>query len=92
MALLNVRLNADDRRRVADLRRDGVQISQLVREAIRARHEQRRPGRAGAPAAVMARIYDDHPDTADVRPRGFDLRDRRAVRRAVAARLAKRPR
>jgi post-segregation antitoxin (ccd killing protein) len=92
MPLLNVRLDADDVRRVADLRREGVQISRLVREAIRAEHEQRnrRRGAGRDAAAIMARIYADHPDTPDVRPRRYDLRDRQAVRRAIAARLQKR--
>jgi hypothetical protein len=90
MALLNVRLDAEDVRRVADLRRDGVQISEVVREAIRARHADRGRRAARDAGAVMARIYADHPDTPDVRARGYDLRDRRAVRRVIAARLQRR--
>lgn len=92
VALLNVRLAPEDVRRVADLRRDGIQISKLVRDAIRAEHEQRgRSRRAGRDAAALiARIYEDHPDTQEVRPRPFDLRDRRAVRQAIVARLRKR--
>jgi hypothetical protein len=92
MRLLNVRLSADDARRVTELRRDGIEISQLVREAIRAEHEHRLRKRAVSrnAAAVMARIYADHPDTATVQPRGYNLRDRRAVRRAIAERLRKR--
>ncbi len=92
MALLNVRLDADDARRVAELRREGVQISRLVREAIRAEHEQRRRRRRTGrdAAALIAQIYADHPDTPDVRPRTYDLRDRRAVRQAVEARLRRR--
>jgi hypothetical protein len=89
MALLNVRLDAEDARRVAELRRAGVQISGLVRQAIRAEHEKRvgkRTGGRAAAEAVLARINADLPDTPDVKPRGFDLRDRRAVRTAVAKR------
>jgi hypothetical protein len=93
MALLNVRLDADDARRVADLRRDGVQISQLVREAIRTEHElrSRRRGAGRDPVALIERIYADYPDTPDVRPRKYDLRNRRAVRRAIVRRLQKTP-
>jgi hypothetical protein len=88
MGLVNVRLDAEDARRVADLRRAGVQISTIVRQAIRAEHEQRVGKRAGgrAAAALLARIYADHPDTPDVQPRGYDLGDRRAVRAALERR------
>jgi hypothetical protein len=41
MTLVNVRLEAADIRRVAELRRAGVRISAVVRQAIRAEHEQR---------------------------------------------------
>jgi hypothetical protein len=89
MALVNVRLDAEDARRVAALRRAGVQISSVVRQAIRTEHARRlgrRPaGRAAA--AVVARIYADLPDTPDVAPRAYDLRDRRAVRAAFEKRV-----
>jgi hypothetical protein len=94
MALVNVRLDADDARRAAELRRAGVRISSIVRQAIRAEHE-RRVGRRGggrAAVAVLARIYADLPDTPDVRARGFDLRDRQAVRAAVERRARTRRR
>jgi hypothetical protein len=88
MALVNVRLDAEDSRRVAELRRAGVQISGIVRKAIRAEHEQRVGKRAGGrtAAALLARIYADLPDTPNVEPRAFDLRDRGAVRAAVEKR------
>ena len=91
MRLLNVRLSAADARRVTDLRRDGVEISQVVREAIRTEHDQRTRRRAAGrdAAAVLARIYADHPDTPDVHARAYDLRDRQAVRRAIEGRLRK---
>jgi hypothetical protein len=91
MALVNVRLDAEDARRVAELRRAGIQISKIVRKAIRAEHEQWVGKRAGGrtAAALLAHIYADHPDTPDVRPRGYDLRDRRAVRAALKGRARK---
>jgi hypothetical protein len=92
MALVNVRLDADDARRVAELRRAGVQISSIVRQAIRTEHERRvgkRPAGRTA-AALLARIYADHPDTPDVEPRGYDLRERQAVRAALQKRWRKR--
>ena len=88
MALVNVRLDGEDARRVAELRRAGVQISSIVRQAIRTQHERRVGKRAGrrAAAALLTRIYADFPDTPDVKPREYDLRDRRAVRAAVEKR------
>jgi hypothetical protein len=92
MRLLNVRLRPHDARLVAALRRAGVPISRLVRDAIRAEHERRT--RAGArrqtPAQLMAQIYADHPDPPGARPRRYDLRDRRAVRREITRRLRRR--
>jgi Arc/MetJ-type ribon-helix-helix transcriptional regulator len=88
MALVNVRLDEEDARRVAELRRAGIQISGVVRQAIRDAHARRVGERAGGRAAMalLARIYADHPDTPGVRRRGFDLRDRQAVRAAVQKR------
>jgi hypothetical protein len=94
MALVNVRLDAEDARRVAELRRAGVRISTILRQAIRAEHERRVGKRVGgrAAAAVLRRIYADLPDTPDVEPRGYDLRDRRAVRAAIEKRARARRR
>jgi post-segregation antitoxin (ccd killing protein) len=92
MKLLNVRLDEDDARRAAELRGAGVQISRIVRDAIRAEHDQRIGERRERRRAsdVMARIYAEHPDPPGVPRRRLDLRDRRAVRRAIAARLGRR--
>ena len=89
MRLLNVRLDADAARHAAELRRAGVQLSRIVRTAIRVAHAEhvgirgsRRPAKE-----VMARIYAEHPDPPDWRPRRLNLRDRRSVRRAISRRL-----
>ena len=92
MKLLNVRLGEDDARKVARLRQAGVQISRVVREAIRAEHD-RRIGRRETPrhpAEIMAEIYAAYPDPPGLPARRVDLRDRRAVRRAVLARMRRR--
>ena len=92
MKLLNVRLGEDDARKVARLREAGVQISRLVREAIRAEHD-RRLGRREAPrhpAEIMAEIYAAYPDPPGLPARRVDLRDRKAVRRAVLAWMRRR--
>lgn len=92
MRLLNVRLTPDDARLVAALRQAGVPISRVVREAIRAEHGRRTGGRRRGekPSAVVARIYAEHPDPPGQGHRRIDLRDRRAVRRAIARRLRQR--
>ncbi len=89
MTLLNVRLNADDARRATELRQTGVQISQVVRDAIRVEHE-RRIGRRRSrreTSTILAEIYAAHPDAPDAPRRGFDLRDRKAARRAILRKL-----
>lgn len=93
MKLLNVRLDSDDARRASELRRAGVQISRLVRDAIRTEHDQRVGKRGKRPRAseVMARIYAEHPDPIGLPRQRLNLRDRRAVRRVIVARLARRP-
>ncbi len=88
MKLLNVRLDADDARLVSQLRQAGVEISGIVREAIRAEHG-RRVGRRGRPrpAEVMAAIYAALPDPPGLPRRRYDMRDRRAARRAIVRKL-----
>jgi len=85
MKLLNVRLDADDARMAAALRREGLQLSRVVREAIRAEYAQRlRVRAAGRDArAVLAEIHAAHPDAPVVAPRGYDVHDARAARQAI---------
>jgi hypothetical protein len=91
MALLNVRLDAEDERRAKALKRAGVQLSRIVREAIRAEHERCLGAGAvrGAAREVMARIYAAHPDPPKLRPRRYAIDDRRASRRAILRKLRK---
>ena len=88
MALLNVRLEVEDQRRVADLRRAGVQLSKLVRAAIRTEHARRIEGRAAkpAPSLVVKEILASLPDPPSAASRGKRA-DRRAVRRRIVAKL-----
>src|SRR5580704_153014 len=87
--LLNVRLSPDDARRAAELREEGVQISDVVREAIRAEYLRRRPGRPGnrRPSLIVKEILAALPDPAETPPRVVDPADRHAVRRHIAAKL-----
>lgn len=89
MKLVNVRLSEEDAARVAELRREGVELSELVREAVRARHLAIRPPlRPHDVRVVLNAIYARHPlDDEDERP-VVDMTDRRSVRRLVRSKLA----
>jgi lambda repressor-like predicted transcriptional regulator len=92
MRLLNVRLGPEDSRIAAELRKEGIQLSRVVREALRAAHTLRRASRSrrGRASAIMAEIYAQFPDPPGLPRRRFDLRDRRSVRRAIAAQAKRR--
>ena len=88
-SLLNVRLDAEDAHRVADLKRAGVQLSSLVRQAIRSEHRRRignQQGRRRA-AEVMAEIYAASPDPAAVSKRSYDVHDSEQASRAITKKL-----
>lgn len=89
MKFLNVRLGPVDARLAAELRERGVQLSRIVREAIRAAHGQQVNPRATRrrPSAVVAAIYAEFPDPPGLARLCDDLRDRRSVRRAITARM-----
>jgi hypothetical protein len=93
MKLLNVRLGPEEARIVAELRRGGVQISRLVRDALHSAYTARRAaaGTRRRPSEVMAAIYAEHPDPPGLRRPRVDLTDRHSMRRAIV-RALKRPR
>ena len=92
MRLLNVRLGPEDSRIAAELRKEGVQLSRVVREALRAAHTVGGASRSRRRRAsdIMAEIYAQFPDPPGLARRRFDLRDRRSARRAIAARAKRR--
>jgi hypothetical protein len=87
MKLLSVRLSPEDARMAARLRKDGIQISRVVREAIRAAYEgrtaARSPRRRARAKEVMAEIYRELPDPPGLRCSKRDLSDRATVRRLI---------
>jgi hypothetical protein len=93
MKLLNVRLGPDESRIMAELRREGVQISRLVRDALHSAYTARQAtaGIRRRPSEAMAAIYSEHPDPPGLPRRRVDLRDRSSTRRAIV-RAMKRPR
>jgi hypothetical protein len=92
MKLLNVRLNPEDARMAEHLRRGGVAISAIVRDAIRAAYDRQVTGRRSGRRAkdIMADIYRQYPDPPNLPPREFDVHDRRSARRAILKRLQQR--
>ena len=94
MALLNVRLDAEDARRVAELKRAGVQLSGVVRRAIRSEHQRRIGNRHGGEhaAEVMAEIYAACPDPKDTPRRSYDVHDSKQARSAIMKKLRARRR
>lgn len=84
---LNVRLSAEDERRVRALHEAGVVVSELVRDAIRAEHERRirRPSKK-KPSELLDEIFAAVPEASDPGPL-VDATDRRAVQAHIRARL-----
>jgi post-segregation antitoxin (ccd killing protein) len=91
MKLINVRLDAEDARKAAQLRRKGVQISAIVREAIRAEYERRRTRKRGERKAsdVVDAIIARHPRADDEPPRDYNVHDRHEARAAILKSLQK---
>jgi hypothetical protein len=77
-------LDADRLRKARKLRERGIALSDVVRAAIDERFLQMQSAPPdGTTAAVMRRIFDEYPDPPDLPPRGYDVHDRVAARRAV---------
>lgn len=93
MAVLNVRLAPEDQRLAQDLRDEGVELSGIVRDAIRTEHARRigKRARRPKPSAVVRALIEAHPAPVGSRPTRPDPRDRRAVQAFVAATLRKSP-
>ena len=91
MKLVNVRLSDDDAAKVADLRREGVELSEVVREAVRARHLTLRPALSAKDVEpLLESIYARHPlDANDERPI-VDTTNRRAVQKLTRSKLRRR--
>ena len=90
MKRLNVRLDAEDARKADVLRKQGVEISFVVRAAIRAEYVRRQPPKQRdrrSVAEIMAEIYARHPTPPDVPPRDYDVHDAKQARAAIVAKL-----
>ncbi len=87
--LLNVRLGPEDARMATALRTNGIQLSQLIRQAIRTEYARRLAGRVSRrrPSDIVREITAAHPDPADLPARADDVHQRRTARSAIQARL-----
>ncbi|HTM44586.1 MAG TPA: hypothetical protein VL137_06500 [Polyangiaceae bacterium] len=73
------------------LRSSGVEISTLVRDAIRGEYRRRIENDAAASGSDLVKgILMDLPDPPDLEPRGFSTQDRKAVQRHIQRRLRRR--
>ena len=90
--LVNVRLDEERLRKAKALRSSGVAISDLLREAIDHRYEQAVRSKGRDVAAIMRRVFEEYPDPPGLPPRGYDVHDRAAARRAVRRRLKRKAR
>jgi hypothetical protein len=86
--LVNVRLDPERLRKAQALRKRGVALSDVVREAIDERYAdvERREAPLDA-RTLIRRIFEEHPDPVDLPPRDYDVHDRRAARRAIVRKL-----
>jgi hypothetical protein len=93
MPLLNVRLSPEDAAMAAALRRRGLEVSGIVRDAIRAKYLEGSRTRHERVAETLERIYAEHPDEegGGVEHAVPHVLDRKAFRDHVRARLKRRP-
>jgi hypothetical protein len=87
--LVNVRLDADRLRKAQTLRKRGVALSDVVREAIDARYGELQSAPRHDAQAVIRRIFEEHPDPADLPSRDYDVHDRAAARRGIVRKMTR---
>jgi hypothetical protein len=87
--LVNVRLDANRLRKARALKKRGIALSDVVREAIDERYGQLQATPRSDIKGIVRRIFDEHPDPADLPERHYDVHDRRAARRAIEQTLTR---
>jgi hypothetical protein len=90
--LVNVRLDPARLRKARALRKRGIALSDVVREAIDVRYGQMQSTPRSDVTAIVRRIFDEHPDPTDLPERGYDVHDRHAARRAIVRTITRRKR
>ena len=88
MSLLNVRVDSQLLAKARALRKNGVNVSELFRQTIESAYARQSKKRKPQDVkAALEAIYAKYPDPTNKPARGFDLRDRAAVREYIAGRL-----
>ena len=88
--LVNVRLDERRLERARRLRAKGITLSDLVRDAIDQRYDQLvTPSRRRDVLDIVKEIYEQYPDPPELAPRDYNVHDRRAAKRAIVRKLAK---
>lgn len=83
-----MRLDADRLRKAQTLRKRGVALSDVVREAIDERFaELRQPESQPDVRTIIRRIFERYPDPPDLPRRNYDVHDRRAARGAILGKI-----
>ncbi len=85
--LVNVRLDSERVRKSRKLRERGVNLSDVVREAIDEQYRRLRPDPESDVEALLERIFDRYPDPPGLPPRKYDVHDRSAARQAILRKL-----
>jgi Arc/MetJ-type ribon-helix-helix transcriptional regulator len=85
MASMSIRLSSEDLAKVRDLRKQGVNVSELLRDAVRAEHQRRTPRRHSKRdlQTILAGIYAKYPDPKDRPPKTVNPHDRHAFREMI---------
>ena len=86
--LVNVRLDERRLERARRLRAKGITLSALVRNAIDREYDDLVQSSVRRDVqAIMSAIYSEYPDPPGLRPRDYDVHDRREARDAISRKL-----
>lgn len=85
--MVSVRLDDEHSRKVRELQKQGVSLSDIVWEAIDQRYEALKSAATEDPVAIMKRIYEMFPDPPDAPLRAYDVHDRKQARAAILGKL-----
>jgi hypothetical protein len=85
--LVNVRLDAERLRKAHTLRKHGVALSDVVRQAIDERFSELQTEPRLDVKTIIGRMFDHYPDPPDLPARAYDVYDRRAARGASLRKL-----
>jgi len=89
--LVNVRLDAERLSKARQLRERGISLSDVVREAIDERYAADCCVTPPTDAkALIADLFNRHPDPPGLSPRTYDVHDRDAARGAIRRALTRR--